>query len=391
MRETWLIHLCTDWMGDDAWLWRLDCEFRRFNYVGDTHRLRGTVTRKYDAEGGRPAVDVELVAENQRGEVTTPGHATILLPSRDRGPVRLPDPSAAPPISRRPSTPSHTVRRWHGVERTVTASAVRTPPSPACRCADGAVLRLTLDRPDKRNALDDVMVGGLIDAIDVAGRDEQVRAIVLAGAGDHFCGGADIVARNAGGREAPPPRVGSIQRRVPSTAHRLVPLLMAGAGAGRLLRPGLGRRHRLPPGAGQRLHGGRDRRPLLGAVQRAASRPTAPVPGCCPGSPAWCGCGAAAARPPAPRLRGGGLGPDPRRRAVRPPRRRGRGAGGPAGRRSDRGARAHEVLLRSGQTAALDAHMQDEALALELSSRSEDFREGLAAFTERRDPDFRGR
>jgi len=35
-RETWLIHLCTDWMGDDAWLWTLDCELRRFNGVGDT-------------------------------------------------------------------------------------------------------------------------------------------------------------------------------------------------------------------------------------------------------------------------------------------------------------------------------------------------------------------
>jgi acyl dehydratase len=92
MRETWLIHLCTDWMGDDAWLWKLDCEFRRFNYVGDTHWLRGTVGRRYLAAGGRPAVDVELTATNQRGEVTTPGHATILLPSRELGPVRLPDP-----------------------------------------------------------------------------------------------------------------------------------------------------------------------------------------------------------------------------------------------------------------------------------------------------------
>ena len=92
MRETWLIHLCTDWMGDDAWLWRLDCEFRRFNYVGDTQWLRGTVTRKYLAEGDRPAVDLDLVAEKQRGEVTTPGHATILLPSREHGPVRLPEP-----------------------------------------------------------------------------------------------------------------------------------------------------------------------------------------------------------------------------------------------------------------------------------------------------------
>lgn len=92
MRETWLIHLCTDWMGDDAWLWKLDGEFRRFNYVGDTQWLRGTVTRRYLADGDRPAVDIDLVAENQRGEVTTPGHATVLLPSRERGPVRLPEP-----------------------------------------------------------------------------------------------------------------------------------------------------------------------------------------------------------------------------------------------------------------------------------------------------------
>ncbi len=92
MRETWLIHLCTDWMGDDAWLWKLDCEFRRFNYVGDTQWLRGTVTRRYLAEGDRPAVDLALEAVNQRGELTTPGHATILLPSREHGPVRLPDP-----------------------------------------------------------------------------------------------------------------------------------------------------------------------------------------------------------------------------------------------------------------------------------------------------------
>jgi acyl dehydratase len=92
MRETWLIHACTDWMGDDAWLWKLDCEFRAFNYVGDTQWIRGTVTRRYLAEGARPAVDIDISAANQRGVVTTPGHATILLPSREHGPVRLPDP-----------------------------------------------------------------------------------------------------------------------------------------------------------------------------------------------------------------------------------------------------------------------------------------------------------
>jgi hypothetical protein len=60
--------------------------------VGDTHHLTGTVVRKHLAEGDRPAVDLELAATNQRGTVTSPGTATVLLPSRDRGPVRLPDP-----------------------------------------------------------------------------------------------------------------------------------------------------------------------------------------------------------------------------------------------------------------------------------------------------------
>jgi acyl dehydratase len=92
MRETWLIHLCTDWMGDDAWLWKLDCEFRRFNYVGDTQWLGGRIVRKYLGEGGRPVVELELSATNQRDELTTPGHATVLLPSREYGEVRLPDP-----------------------------------------------------------------------------------------------------------------------------------------------------------------------------------------------------------------------------------------------------------------------------------------------------------
>ena len=92
MRETWLIHLCTDWMGDDAWLWKLDCEFRKFNYVGDTHWMHGRVIKKYLADGDRPAVDLEIWGQNQRSERTTPGHATILLPSREFGEVKLPEP-----------------------------------------------------------------------------------------------------------------------------------------------------------------------------------------------------------------------------------------------------------------------------------------------------------
>jgi 2-(1,2-epoxy-1,2-dihydrophenyl)acetyl-CoA isomerase len=48
-------------------------------------------------------------------------------------------------------------------------------------------------------------------------------------------------------------------------------------------------------------------------------------------------------------------------------------------------------LLHVSSSAALDDQLQREALALELSSRSEDFREGLAAFGEKRPPRFTGR
>jgi len=48
-------------------------------------------------------------------------------------------------------------------------------------------------------------------------------------------------------------------------------------------------------------------------------------------------------------------------------------------------------LLHTSAEHTLDAHLRDEAFAMELSSRSEDFREGLAAFVEKRDPEFGGR
>jgi 2-(1,2-epoxy-1,2-dihydrophenyl)acetyl-CoA isomerase len=48
-------------------------------------------------------------------------------------------------------------------------------------------------------------------------------------------------------------------------------------------------------------------------------------------------------------------------------------------------------LLDAGTTSELHAQLANEAFALELSSRSDDFREGLAAFREKRAPRFEGR
>ena len=59
---------------------------------------------------------------------------------------------------------------------------------------DRAVARITLNRPDKRNALDNGIVGEVKDALREAARDESVRVVLLTGAGKDFCSGADLAA-----------------------------------------------------------------------------------------------------------------------------------------------------------------------------------------------------
>jgi enoyl-CoA hydratase/carnithine racemase len=54
------------------------------------------------------------------------------------------------------------------------------------------VLTLTLNRPDKLNAFDRPMMDGLIAAFDRADDDDEVRAVVVTGAGRAFCAGADL-------------------------------------------------------------------------------------------------------------------------------------------------------------------------------------------------------
>ncbi len=253
------------------------------------------------------------------------------------------------------------------------------------------VLSLTLDRPKKRNAIDDEMMVGLIDAIAGAATDEHVRVIVLAGAGEHFCGGADIVARNAE-RGTARPRAGSIQRRLSGQAHRLIPLICTvqvpvvcavrgwAAGIGfqlalaadftiaatdahfwepfseRGFTPDSGATWLLP----RRIGIVRARELLV--LGRALDGIEAAEWGVI-------------------------------HRAVPP---------------ADLDAATHELvsrlavgptvalgltkwLLHEGAGLALEQHLSNEAFAMELSSRTDDFREGLAAFRQKRPPGFEGR
>jgi enoyl-CoA hydratase len=57
---------------------------------------------------------------------------------------------------------------------------------------DGAVVTITLNRPEARNAFDAEMLVRLADAWDLVDGDESIRAAVLTGAGGHFCAGTDL-------------------------------------------------------------------------------------------------------------------------------------------------------------------------------------------------------
>ncbi len=87
---------------------------------------------------------------------------------------------------------------------------------------DGALLRLTLARPERRNSLSPSMTETLIAALTEAAADDTLRAVHIRGSGDDFCAGVDWVATNSGDRR---PRTGDLVRRIPHAAHRVIELL----------------------------------------------------------------------------------------------------------------------------------------------------------------------
>lgn len=57
-----------------------------------------------------------------------------------------------------------------------------------------SIARITLNRPEKRNALSESLIDSLKDALRRADRDESLRAVLIRGAGKDFCSGADLSA-----------------------------------------------------------------------------------------------------------------------------------------------------------------------------------------------------
>src|ERR1044071_1801441 len=65
---------------------------------------------------------------------------------------------------------------------------------PVLYSVESHVARITLNRPDKRNALNDALISGIKASLRNADRDERVRVVVISGAGKDFCSGADLSA-----------------------------------------------------------------------------------------------------------------------------------------------------------------------------------------------------
>jgi 2-(1,2-epoxy-1,2-dihydrophenyl)acetyl-CoA isomerase len=255
----------------------------------------------------------------------------------------------------------------------------------------GAVLRLTIDRPERKGSLSPDAVRALVEALEAASTDDGLRAVLLRSSGDDFCSGADWVARNAD-PDAPKPRAGSIQRRTPIQAHRLIAIVQevqlpvvcavrgwaAGLGCqlalaadfavaaedSRFWLPFTKRGFTPDSGATWLL-------PRLVGVARAKELLLLGRPISGADAAAW---GMVHRAVPEPEL--------------------------------DEAVEALVAELASGPTVALGVTkrcinraldgglaeaMEAEAMALELSSRSSDFREGLEAFRDRREPRFEGR
>ena len=65
---------------------------------------------------------------------------------------------------------------------------------PVIYSVEGVVALITLNRPEKRNALNDALIGALKDSLREADSNDEVRGVVITGAGADFCSGADLAA-----------------------------------------------------------------------------------------------------------------------------------------------------------------------------------------------------
>jgi 2-(1,2-epoxy-1,2-dihydrophenyl)acetyl-CoA isomerase len=249
-------------------------------------------------------------------------------------------------------------------------------------------LRIRLNRPERRNAMTDDMVLGLIETLDAAGSDDRVRVISLSGEGAHFCSGFDLGQRDTSER----PRAGSTQRRMRWHVNRLIPAMLevqlpiVSAATGWIA--GLGLNILLASDFAIVAEDARLWSPFTSAGFTPDSGGSWLLPRL-----------VGVARAKEMLLLG---------RQVTGAEAAGWGLVHRAAPSSEVDVLADDLvgelagaatvalglaklLIHRSLSSDLNAHLADEALALELASRSDDFKEGRRARVEKRRPDFGGR
>ena len=96
LKRAWLVQMLTDWIGEDGFLTKLSCQFRAMDYpimmksltepVEErvTHWCKGEVINK-GVEEGEHFIECDIWVENEKGDKTTPGKATIMLRTKEKG------------------------------------------------------------------------------------------------------------------------------------------------------------------------------------------------------------------------------------------------------------------------------------------------------------------
>ncbi len=81
LKNAFLGHLMTNWVGEHGTLRKLSAQYRGMDVPGTPIYAKGVVTKKY-VETGEHLVECDIWLENHKGEKTTPGSALVALPTK---------------------------------------------------------------------------------------------------------------------------------------------------------------------------------------------------------------------------------------------------------------------------------------------------------------------
>ncbi|MCZ6619376.1 MAG: hypothetical protein O7E57_14735 [Gammaproteobacteria bacterium] len=81
LRYAYIVNALKQWIGDEAEIREVGCQYRAINQQGDLLTVTGTVLDKR-VEDGEQRVYLEVNVKNQTGADTCPGHAIVVLPTR---------------------------------------------------------------------------------------------------------------------------------------------------------------------------------------------------------------------------------------------------------------------------------------------------------------------